>query len=572
MEEKDKKVTSTKEQETNELEIKLETKEATLFVKDSEKGNRKVVENRKLRGKSHKVFYMNDGSEMAEFHSKPIHFLDEETGEYIEPDNTLFLEDDRRHYKNGKNIFIAKFSCEEDDELFSVEQGKHRITVSAKKDKQRTQGITPKLCQNTLVYENVVPSTDMEYSVVSDGVKENIIVKEKADTYRYPFIIRSEHLTTTFDETSKRVSFVSDETEEEVFYIPAPFMTDAKGAVSTDVFYEVKKISSEETQISVIADIAWMNDEERVFPVTIDPQIVLANSNYVVTYSTCNDEFIGGMNHSIGKQNSNQYRMYTTLTLPSLPKNPRIKNAELVLTQYMGYAECDIMPTFGMYQTTSVPVIGGVAPGDDGVLIDYDKMKLSSADDSEKVTYTFDVTKTIDKMLDTGSTRENIVFRMINEDSFGCNAYISLYGYGDARYAPKLKVTYESSYAVNDSYRTHTHSLGRFGQGSVDLACGNLMFESEDFAWSGNRMPVTIKHLFNSSLAEYQYTNNDAINLKTADFSQMKIGKGWKLNIMQSIKWTSFCHEDATYYGYVYVDENGAETYFKESQKSCYCR
>lgn len=100
-----------------------------------------------------------------------------------------------------------------------------------------------------------------------------------------------------------------------------------------------------------------------------------------------------------------------------------------------------------------------------------------------------------------------------------CNN-MSLYGssYTASTLTPKLIVTYESSYGVNTSYRTHTHELGRFGQGSIDLACGNLMLESEDFAWSGNRMPVTIRHLYNSALASYQYTYNNTIKLRTASF------------------------------------------------------
>jgi len=56
------------------------------------------------------------------------------------------------------------------------------------------------------------------------------------------------------------------------------------------------------------------------------------------------------------------------------------------------------------------------------------------------------------------------------------------YGSVSGSYVPQLAITYESSYGVNESYRTHTHELGSFGQGSIDLACGNLIFDAEDFA------------------------------------------------------------------------------------------
>lgn len=78
-------------------------------------------------------------------------------------------------------------------------------------------------------------------------------------------------------------------------------------------------------------------------------------------------------------------------------------------------------------------------------------------------------------------------------------------------------------------------------------------------------------HLYNSALSEYQYTANSAIKLTTADFSAMKIGLGYKLNLMQSMTAAEFQHEGMTYLGYVYVDENGGETFFKVSKKQMCC-
>ena len=83
------------------------------------------------------------------------------------------------------------------------------------------------------------------------------------------------------------------------------------------------------------------------------------------------------------------------------------------------------------------------------------------------------------------------------------------------------------------------------------------MFESEDFAWVSSRMPVTIRHLYNSALSGYQYNGNSGIQLNAADFSAMKLGYGWKLNIMQSMTQVDS--------GYVHVGENGEETYFKRN-------
>ena len=99
---------------------------------------------------------------------------------------------------------------------------------------------------------------------------------------------------------------------------------------------------------------------------------------------------------------------------------------------------------------------------------------------------------------------------------------------------------------------SHSHSLGRFGTGYVDLVTGNLIIQSEDFAWSGRKMPVTIRHAYNSALKDTHFTYNEDYLLNMGDFSQYTLGKGFHLNFWQCIKWI------ASYpMQYAYYDENG---------------
>lgn len=116
--------------------------------------------------------------------------------------------------------------------------------------------------------------------------------------------------------------------------------------------------------------------------------------------------------------------------------------------------------------------------------------------------------------------------------------------------------------SVNTSYYTHFHSLGQFGQGSIDPRNGHLRFESQAFTDPDNCMPMNIKHLYNSAMSP-----NSIIQLETADFSTMKLGNGFKLNIMQSVMPTTFQHNGVLYNGYVYIGANGEHVYFKE--RSC---
>lgn len=675
--------------------------EVSSFREEKKKNNKKamrVSEVKELRSANRKVFRMSDGTQQAVFYPGNVHVTDAETGEQKEVDQELILEEDGRHYRNGKGNFTARFSCEEDnDELFSVEEGNHRITVLTKKNKkQHNKGVKAKQHKKKeLLFENVEAGSDFEYAVNSSGVKENIIVKEKADVYHYTFTLKCENVEVSFDETNKKVSFVDCETKEDVFVIPAPFMQDENGVVSTAVSYEVKTASSGEVQLTVTADREWMNAKERKFPVIIDPQIKLAGGAYSMNFSWREGEMYEASLSSVGKKlwrdgvfpmdsghgtannletalelnlntvyrgcttysedeiwyrfttdsgagtyvfratgiqelsceicdiygipiSTSEYvndttsgsalyldqgevyfvklrsysgyiggyslvglylgeeengssalwefayltdRMYLEFGMPTLPKNARVRRAELILTQESGITMCDQYNAIGLYHVTDELTTGECTPTEEGELVDYAKMRSGNIDSGNTVTYEFDITKVLDENSKNDSYILRFVVRMMDE-SLDYDNHITIFGCNDDYYCPVLAVTYETDYSVNTSESTLTHQIGSFGQGSVDLVTGNLMFETVDFAWSGNRMPVTLKHLFTGALAGYQYTENQNIELCVGDYSAMYIGHGFKLNLMQSLKRATVIEEDSILDGYVYVDEHGEETYF----------
>lgn len=108
---------------------------------------------------------------------------------------------------------------------------------------------------------------------------------------------------------------------------------------------------------------------------------------------------------------------------------------------------------------------------------------------------------------------------------------------------------------------SHSHSLGRFGTGYVDLLTGNLIIQSQDFAWNGRKLPVTIQHNYNSKLYANSYTYGDTL-LNAADYSRMLMGCGFHLNLLQSMK------ENGE--KYVYTDDSGVMTEFVRNNQGKY--
>lgn len=292
-------------------EFELDKMDPIADASDKPKKFKRIEEIPEQRGNNVKVFRMNDGTEQAVFSPSAIHVFDDETRTFEDVESTLTPDEDGRHFTCGKNHFVAKFSREEDnDDIFSIEQGMHKVTVSARKNKKnKNKGVKPRLHKNDkegirtadiLTFADVTPDTDYEYSVEGSGVKENIVVKKPAAIYRYPFALRCDNVTAQFDERAKRIAFVSNETGDEVFFIPTPFMTDANGVTSTAVNFEVKTSDNGTVLLTVTADADWMNSPKRAFPVAIDPQIKLSGSANMSTYSWDNGSLFNASLHTIG--------------------------------------------------------------------------------------------------------------------------------------------------------------------------------------------------------------------------------------------------------------------------------
>jgi len=319
--------------------------------------------------------------------------------------------------------------------------------------------------------------------------------------------------------------------------------------------------------------VSASENNEKTITMIDESQVVVNTSSQVSTYSWVDGNMSDGTTHTVGTSlacsegtsQSCENRMYIAMDMPSLPKNPRIKKAVLSMFQESGVNDPNNIPKFGLYYITGDIVTGECTPGGTCALIDYDWMKADD-ENGELVGYEFDITALADKVDIASCSDVNFMIKVLDEDLQKENA-VTFFGSTSA-HKPTLSITYELNHGMNSSYRTHTHELGRFGQGSVDLQCGNLMFEFDDFTWAGNRMPVTIKHFYNSALSECDYTANDDAGLHIADFSNMKLGLGWKLNLMQSMVAKAFVHNGEALEGFVFTDENGGETYFKQSEKT----
>lgn len=134
-----------------------------------------------------------------------------------------------------------------------------------------------------------------------------------------------------------------DAEEQMVFTLKTPYMYDAADAISGDIEIAVVQ-EGEDCTITYTPDSAWLNDEARVYPVTIDPESTSRYHAVSDTYVHEGDSSCcSGITPStygrlyIGKKGGRVHRAYLKIeTLPSVLAGSYIEASTLYAQCYAG--------------------------------------------------------------------------------------------------------------------------------------------------------------------------------------------------------------------------------------------
>ena len=191
---------------------------------------------------------------------------------------------------------------------------------------------------STVLYENILPNIDLEYVLVNNDVKENIIVKAPSDSYSYYFALELEGLDAEMKEDGS-ISITDSISGEEKYEIPAPFMYDADNNYSGDVVYELTYLKGK-YYLCVTAEAEWINADSRAFPITIDPSINTTSTVYDTYISSASPSTNFGSNTAMwvsdGDTESRHGESITFVRIPNLPSLP--SGVDITATKlYMPY-------------------------------------------------------------------------------------------------------------------------------------------------------------------------------------------------------------------------------------------
>lgn len=415
----------------------------------------------------------------------------------------------------------------------------------------------------TVEYAEILSNMNIEYSIEPEHVKENIILKNKeAINNELKFTYNVGSLKMRLLETKDII--VYNETEDNIiFTIKAPFMYDGNLEFSNDIDVHLEE-QNDEYIITLIPNKEWLEESQRVYPVTIDPSII--TSRY---YQDIQDTFIystqgnspKGDTHILraGNGGSVPSRSLIKFNLPELKAGDQVIGAYLSIFSYPKTTEwtpptrqiqldvhkmtSDWNENTAIWSNTNANYNSKI---EDFILYQFDY-------NNQCKQYNFDITSIAKDWYTTGNNYGVMIKEHTEANNVpGNEAYFISADTTSAWYEgrPVAQIIYRNQTGLEDYLSYHAQDLGRAGTVYTNDYNGNLTWVHEDISTPGERMPVTIKHVYN--------TNDKDI--------ASRFGNGIRLNIEQTLELVTIGGTE-----YVeYTDEDGTRHYFTKQSENNY--
>ena len=555
-------------------------------LNDGEKESEILYEDISRRDKYTKHFVMSNGLNKAVKYAQPIHY--KENDEWLDIDNTLEYNQETYKYENQANSFKVNFDKKiKSEELFSIENKGY--TMSWKYNSStKCDGSTGEIEKNSskddkaekhkpkangkIKYDKFETNTNLEYIVTGTGVKENIILESYTGKNSFSFEVKAKGLNFVKNQ-DKSISVVNQSCEE-IFYIPAPFMYDADNNYCYDVEYSIES-KKNKTILSVIADKEWLEDKERKYPVTIDPVITtqrdrtdidstfIASDNPSTNYYETNHLSVGWETSDYGHT-----RTLVKFTLPKLNTGDIVIGASLNLAMYYKsfytstIADQQINAHIITDNWDAETVTWATKPKNSNVVLDYDFF----SNDGEGEWNKFDVTRAVKGWYEETFKNYGIMLKQDIEDGTyaengACGWYWTEKYNSETDIYPVMEISYRNNKGLESYWDYSSFGVGAAGTAHVNDYTGNLVYELPIASSISEIMPVSIVGYYNNYCANELISETEAKDVRTS------IGRGFRLNYQQTVLPSSEYIKSETVnekYPYVYTDGDGTEHYIQK--------
>lgn len=466
-------------------EPKIEAKDPEQLQKELDELTFEVEE---LREENIKHFHLPDGTYQAVIYGNPVHRMDSD-GNWVDIDNTLKDDGTDLTTSDARIKFAKKITGNEN--LFTLREDKYKITFGLENATKKTKGVftntesskdkTATKLQKlidldnitaSVVYEDILYGVDLEYVLIANSIKENIIVKETSDRYCYTFSLELNGLAAFLENNA--IYLYDTETEGIIYEIPQPYMYDAVGEVSTEVTYSLIDEQNGKYSLILAADETWLNSEDRTFPVIIDPILLDVGQNAdTYVYSAAPNTNYGSSQYLWVLDSAEAYYKFAT---PTLPKDATVTNALLEIPFYYSVVNQKYL-TMGAYQISSNwnehTVTWSSRPGTNSTLLGSSNLYANGASSTDPEYGVFNVTSYV-KGWYSGTPNYGFALKRVG----GTNTSVLLVAREKIQVYAKLSVYYSGSNLADGIYAIQKKSTQTYVKSTRTTYSGTVTQET----------------------------------------------------------------------------------------------
>ncbi|KLU74971.1 DNRLRE domain-containing protein [Clostridium botulinum] len=403
-------------------------------------------------------------------------------------------------------------------------------------------------------YKNIQEGVNLNYSIKSNTIKEAIILDKPSSNSQFNFSFKVKNLIAKLNDDNSIYFLDSKDTSKVIFNIQSPFMYDSKNEVSTDIKVEFIKKDNEYT-LTLIPNKEWLNDKSRLYPITIDPSIETSkdinkiHDSYVPEHISekdkKNNKTYGGVEFlQVGKAPATRRnRAYISFDIPKIDSSNIITKANLYLWLYEEQKTPVQIDAHKVEKPwDSKTIVWENQPATNTKIEDYAIVSGKAGGSPFK----WDVTSIAKECTSTGKNY-GVMLKGHNETEPYSTFISSDCESGLTEGRPREVIYYTNASGLENYWTYNTQDVDRAGTGYVNDYNGNLVFVHDDLSMNGNRMPISLNHVFNSN----------------EKLSSIGYGNGWRLNLSQRIVLEKQGNEN----NYIYTDEDGTKHCLKYDDK-----
>ena len=558
----------------------LEQEETAETIETPNETKRGVYEVTERREANVKHFALEDGTYTAVMYGSAVHTQDAE-GNWQDIDNRLSASGSEFSTSNARIKFAKKITGNEN--LFTLHDGNRKITMSLNNAIKKTAGtvtnhttefdseatqlqklMTLDNLSSEILYADILDGVDLQYVVESLNVKENIIVKQQKDSYQYTFTIALNNLEAEMAEDGS-VRIYDSDTKETVYNIPTGFMYDANGEYSNAVVYTLTNGGNGKHSLTVTADAAWINAEERVFPVVIDPTISTGGGNsydYTSIHSWMSDEGGNTLNYlAAGTYGTAYWRINT---LPALPAGAYITNASLTASRYTvsAYPNSSNTLELAVHKVISEwdPDTFCYSDFYAGTAGQYEEYAVDAINgENASCQYVWNITDVVREWYNVPSSNLGVAIKCTNK-----NGGDLLYRFTCGTVGQPLCINYKQINGMEDYWSYTTQSVRLAGNGYINNATGKLNFSIGTLTATDSLFAYAPTLIWDQDFAG-QYVENDL---------EGNLGYGFRINTYETITAKSYVNsnnEEITYYTWTDWDGTMHDFYPNNADTGVFC-